>query len=168
MLYIPKINDYLKILTDKEVKDFLAINFSEYFKSIRVELNLRKVAKSLYFFLKAPDEVEIYVEIIQSNSSDNCIHHYNVEVLSLFNPELQLINTKLMIKNKLKELLSELKKFKVQAILVLDYEKRNDRKIFHSSAKLNASDSGIVEAFKSMLQSIMTKIKIMLVKIGLS
>ena len=29
-----------------------------------------------------------------------------------------------MIKNKLKELLSELKKFKVQTILVLKYEKR--------------------------------------------
>ena len=27
-LYIPKINDYLKILTDKEVKDFVVINFS--------------------------------------------------------------------------------------------------------------------------------------------
>ena len=64
-----------------------------------------------------------------------------------------------MIKNKLKELLSELKKFKVQTILVLDYKKRNDRKIFHSSAKLIASDSDIDEAFKSMHQSIMTKIK---------
>ena len=59
-----------------------------------------------------------------------------------------------MIKNKLKELLSELKKFKVQTILVLDYKKRNDRKIFHSSAKLIASDSDIDEAFKSMHQSI--------------
>ena len=64
-----------------------------------------------------------------------------------------------MIKNKLKELLNELKKFKVQTILVLDYKKRNDRKIFHSSAKLIASDSDIDEAFKSMHQSIMTKIK---------
>ena len=35
MLYIPKIDDYLKILTDEEVKDFVTINFSEYFKSIR-------------------------------------------------------------------------------------------------------------------------------------
>ena len=43
-----------------------------------------------------------------------------------------------MIKNKLKELLSE---FKIQAILVLDYKNRNDRKIFHSSDKLTASDS---------------------------
>ena len=47
MLYIPKINDYLKILTDEEVKYFVAINFSEYFKSTREEENVRKVAKSL-------------------------------------------------------------------------------------------------------------------------
>ena len=44
----------------------------------------------------------------------NCIHHYNVEILNIFDPELQLINTKPMIKNKLKELLSELNKFKVR------------------------------------------------------
>ena len=100
MLYIPKIDDYLEMLTDEEVKDFVAINFSE---SIREEQNLRKVAKSLDTFLTTPDEV-------QSNSSDNCVHHYNVEILNLFDPELQLINTKLVIKNKLKELLSELKK----------------------------------------------------------
>ena len=35
MLYIPKIDDYLKILIDEEVEDFVVINFSEYFKSIR-------------------------------------------------------------------------------------------------------------------------------------
>ena len=38
MLYIPKIDDYLKILTDNEVEDFVAINFSEYFKSTREKL----------------------------------------------------------------------------------------------------------------------------------
>ena len=32
MLYIPKIDDYLETLTDKEMKDFVEINFSEYFK----------------------------------------------------------------------------------------------------------------------------------------
>ena len=64
-----------------------------------------------------------------------------------------------MIKNKSKKNLRELKKFKVQAILVLDYKKRNDRKIFYSRTKLIASDSDIDEAFKSMHQSIMTKIK---------
>ena len=59
-----------------------------------------------------------------------------------------------MIKNKLKEFLSELKKFKIQTILVLDYRKRNDHKIFHSSVKLIASDSDIDETFKSMRLSI--------------
>ena len=34
MLHIPKADDYLKILTDKEVKEFVAINSREYFKSI--------------------------------------------------------------------------------------------------------------------------------------
>ena len=52
-----------------------------------------------------------------------------------------------------------MEKFKVQTTLVLDYKKRNNRNIFHSSAKLIASDSDIDEAFKSMHQSIMTKIK---------
>ena len=102
-MYIPKIDGYLEILTDEEVTDVVAINFSEYFKSIREEQNLRKVAKTLYFFLTTPDEVETYV---QSNSSDNCIHHYNIEILNLFHPELQMINIKPVIKNKLKELFS--------------------------------------------------------------
>ena len=146
MLYIPKIDDYLKILTDEEVMDFVAINFNENFKSIREEQNLRKVAMLLYIFLTTPDEVEKYV---LSNSSDIFIHDYNVEIWNLFDPELQLINTKPVIKNKLKELLNEL--------LVLGYQKRNDCKIFHSSAKL--SDSDIDEAFKSLHRIIMTKIK---------
>ena len=111
--------------------------------------------KLLHIFQTTPNEEE---KLVQSNSSDNCIHHYNVEILNLFDPELQLINTKPMIKNELKELLGELKKFKVQAVLVLDYKKSNDRKIFHSNTKLIPSDSDTDEAFKSMHQSIMTKI----------
>ena len=91
MLYVPKIDNFLQILTDEEVKDLVAINFSEYFKLIREEQNLRKVVKSLYIFLTIPDEVERYV---QSNSSNNCIQHYNLEILSIFDPELQLINIK--------------------------------------------------------------------------
>ena len=35
MLYIAKIDDYLKILTEEKVKDIVAINFSECFKSTR-------------------------------------------------------------------------------------------------------------------------------------
>ena len=90
MLLIPKTDNYLEILTDKEIKDFAAINFS---KSIREERNLRKVAKSLHIFLTKPDEVK-------SNYSHNFVHYYNVEILNLFDPELQLINTKPVIINK--------------------------------------------------------------------
>ena len=79
---------------------------------------------------------------MQSNSSFS-IHCNNVEILII----LEMINTKPMITNKLTELLSGLKKFKVQTILVLHYKKRNDCKIFQSSAKLITSDSDINEAF---------------------
>ena len=52
MLYIPKIDEYLKILTE-EVKGFAAINFSGYIKSTKQKLysklnkkqNLRNVTK---------------------------------------------------------------------------------------------------------------------------
>ena len=72
MFYIPKIGDYLKILTNDEVKDIVAINSSEYFKSKREkfyselieEQNSRKVAESFYIFPTTPDEVEKYIEII--------------------------------------------------------------------------------------------------------
>ena len=84
--------------------------------------NIRKVAKSPYIFLTTPDEVEKYV---QSNTSDNSVHHYNVEILNFFDPELQLSRTKSMIKNKTTKLFCELKKFKVQTILFLVYKKRN-------------------------------------------
>ena len=102
MLYVPKVDDYLEILTDEE-------------EPIKEGQNLRKVVKSLHIFLTTPDEV-------QSNSSDNFIRHYNVKIVNPFDLELQLINnnTKPVIKNKLKGLLNELKKFKVQTILVLD------------------------------------------------
>ena len=44
-------------------------------------------------------------------------------------------------------------------MLVLEYKKRNNHKIFQSSAKLIASDSEIVETFKCRHQNIMLKIK---------
>ena len=70
-------------MTDDEVEDFVVINVSEYFKSLKEEQNLRKVAKFLYIFLITSDEIEKYVQL---NSSDNCIHHYNVEILNIFDP----------------------------------------------------------------------------------
>ena len=140
MLHFPKIDDYLKVLTDEEGKDFVAINFSEYFKSTREKLyyklneeqNLRKVAKSLYISLTTSDKVEKYV---QSDFSDNCVRRYNIKILNLFDSESQQINTKPIIKNKLKELLSELKKFKVQTILVLTI--RNEMIVKSSIQVLN-------------------------------
>ena len=68
-------------------------------------------------------------------------------MLNLFDTELRLINTKPMIKRKLKELLDEMKKIKVQTILVLEYKKINYCKIFHSRAKLIVSDTDIDETF---------------------
>ena len=63
----PKIDDYLEILTDREVKDFVAKYFSEYF--------------FFYIFLTTANQVEKHV---QSNSSGNCMHRYNVGILNLF------------------------------------------------------------------------------------
>ena len=83
----------------------------------------------------------------------NC---YNVEIINNFDPGLQLNNKQSVIINKLKELVTGLKKFKV---LVLDYKKRNYYNIFHSITKLIASDLDIDEAFKFMHQSIMTSVK---------
>ena len=76
------------------MKDFVAINFNEYFKSIREEQNLGKVAKFLDIFLATPNEVEKYVK---SNPFDNCIHHFNIDIFNPLDPELQLINTKLFL-----------------------------------------------------------------------
>ena len=80
-------------------------SFHQYFRStkdkfyskLNEEQNLRKLAKSLYIFLTRPDEVAKYVKIMQSSSSDNCIHRYNVDILNIFDPDIQLINTKLTI-----------------------------------------------------------------------
>ena len=84
-----------------------------------------------------------YLEVMQTSSSDSCICNYNIKILNLFNPELQLINNKPIIKNKFKKLLSELINVKLPSVLVLGYKKRNDLKIFHSSSKPIASDSDI-------------------------
>ena len=81
-----------------------------------------------------------------------------MEDFNISDPEIWQINTKPTIKSKIKQWLSELKIFKVQTILVLECKKINDRKIFHSSTKLIASDPDIDEAFKSMHQDIMTQI----------
>ena len=80
-----------------------------YFK-LSEEQNPRKVAELLDRFLTTPNEVGKYSKTLLLNSSDKYVHRYNIEILNLFDPEVQLINTKPMIKNKLKELLRKLGK----------------------------------------------------------
>ena len=53
MLHLPKIDDYLEILTYEKVKDFVVINFSEYIKSTKEKLNSKlnkKPNKNLFLF----------------------------------------------------------------------------------------------------------------------
>ena len=64
------------------------------------------------------------------------------------------MKTKPMIKNKLNKLVSDLKKFKIHLILVLDYKKRNNYKIFHSSAKLIASVSDIMKHLNQCINAL--------------
>ena len=70
--------------------------------------------------------------VMQSSFYDNCVRVYNIIILDLFNTELQLMNTKPTIKNKLKDLLGELKKFKVLSMLVLEHKKTDDHKTMHN------------------------------------
>ena len=48
---------------------------------------LEKFLNRFFFFLTIQDEIEKYVQL---SSSDNCVHHYNVEILNLFYLELEL------------------------------------------------------------------------------
>ena len=58
ILYIPKIDDYLNILTDDEVKDFVVISFGECLKSTKEKLcsklneeqNLREVILNRFIY----------------------------------------------------------------------------------------------------------------------
>ena len=92
-------------MTDDEIKDFVALNFSENVKSAREKLysklseeqNPTKVADPLYNILATPDGVEKYTKMMQSSSFDNCINRYSIDILYLFDSELQLIKTTPMI-----------------------------------------------------------------------
>ena len=52
--------------------------------------------------------------IIKLYFGHDTFNHYHVKILNLFDPELQLINTRPIVKDKLEELLSDLKKIDVQ------------------------------------------------------
>ena len=97
------------------MKDFVVINFGEYFKCTReklyAKLSENKILEKLlnHFISITTDKVRKYVEMMKLSSFDNCICHYNIKIVNVFYPELQLLNNKPTIKNKLKEFLSELK-----------------------------------------------------------
>ena len=125
------------------------------------EKNLREVADLFYTFLGTPDEIEKYAEFIekaskaklrmQSTFSCECVRHYNIEILNLFDPEIQLINIIYKIKNKLKDLSGKIKKFIALTILFLEYKNVDDHKsmssIFQSNTKLIVDESDIEKAF---------------------
>ena len=76
------------------------------------KLSEKKISEKLLnrfiVFLTTPDEKEKYVDIIektpegkamiQSSSSSNCVCYYNIEILNQLDPELQLINSKPVMK----------------------------------------------------------------------
>ena len=59
-------------MKDDQVKDFVVINFGEYFKSAKEKMysklceeqNIRKVTKSLYIFLATPNEAAKYAQVM--------------------------------------------------------------------------------------------------------
>ena len=53
-------------------------------------------------FLTTLDKLQKYLKSMQSSFSENCICHNNTEILNTFDPELEYINTKLIIENTLK------------------------------------------------------------------
>ena len=61
--------------------------------------------------------------IKQSYAFKGYASSYDVEILISFNPELQLKDTESAVKNKLINLLSEVKDFKLVTALVLEFKK---------------------------------------------
>ena len=79
-----------------------------------------------------PDKVEKFAELVykskakmlmHSHTSDYCVSLYNIEILNPFDLKSQLINNKLVVKNKFKDLVEELKLFKIRETLILEYKK---------------------------------------------
>ena len=92
---------------------------------------------------------------------------YNVEILNSFNPELQLKDTESAIKNKLKELLTELRGFKFVTTLVLVFRKiesgdktKYDTFYSHSKAETIINESQIDNnIFKSIYTTVISNIQ---------
>ena len=108
ILYVPKIVDYLKILTDEELKDLVAISFSEYFKSTVENCFLNEVKNKILvkllncICLTALEEVEKFAKIKQSNSPDKYVHRYNIELWIFLIQNYNWFTLKLWLKTNLK------------------------------------------------------------------
>ena len=57
---------------------------------------LEKNAKSLYIVLATSDEMEEYMEMMQSSSSDIYTSHFNITFLNCFDRKQQLIEGTVM------------------------------------------------------------------------
>ena len=66
--------------------------------------------------------------MIQRRSFDNCVRQYDIEISNLFDLELQLVNLKPKVKNKLKDLIGELKNLKFKIVLILEHNKKDNHK----------------------------------------
>ena len=91
---------------------------------------------------------------------------YIVEILNLFNPELQPKDTESTIKSKLIELSTQLKGFKFVKTLVLVFKKREsedetkfDNFYSRSKAELFINKSDIDDVFQSVYAKIITNIQ---------
>ena len=93
------------------------------------------IAKQKKFFL---DEKNAKITK-QSHAYRGFASTYNFKILDSFNPELQLKDTESGIKNKLVNLLSELRGFKFLTILVAEFKKiENDDETKYSTFPSNS------------------------------
>ena len=94
---------------------------------------------------------------------------YNFDILNYFNPELQLKDTESGIRNRLIEILTELKSFKLMTTLVMEFKKK--KKIesddatkystFYPTSKAETviNESNIDDAFGSIYTTIISNIQ---------
>ena len=92
--------------------------------------------------------------------------HYNFEILNSYNPELQLKDTESAIKNKLKQLMTELRGFKFVTTLVLVFKKveSEDKTKYgtfysNSKAEIIVNESDINDMFKSIYTTFISNIQ---------
>ena len=72
--------------------------------------------------------------------------------MNYFNPEIQLKDTKSALKNKLIDLLSELRDFKFVTILVLELKKiKNDDKTIYTNFYLHSKAEAVINEMTLMM-----------------